>query len=114
MTEKFLSKHHKNRILDKHDYKFKDIKKNFEEELRVNVGISKCKRARRVVLHAYYGSFTTKYFELEAYADELLRSNLGSTMKVEICREDLKKGRRVFKIMFVCLNVCKKGWKIGC
>ena len=67
-----------------------------------------------MVLDAYFGYFTTEYYELEAYVDELLRSNPGSTMKVEICREDLKEGRRVFKRMFVCLDACKKGWKVGC
>ena len=35
-------------------------------------------------------------------------------MMVEMCREDLKEGRRVFKRMFVCLDACKKGWKVGC
>ena len=34
-------------------------------------------------------------------------------MNVEICRDDLKEGRRIFKGIFVCLNVCKKGWKAG-
>ena len=34
-------------------------------------------------------------------------------MNVEICRGDLKEGRRIFKRIFVCLNVCKKGWKAG-
>ena len=48
----------------------------------------------------YSGAFTTK----------LLRSNPGSTLNVEIYRDDLKEGRRIF----ICLNACKKGWKVGC
>ena len=44
----------------------------------------------------------------------LLRSNLSSTVKVETCREYLKEGRRVFKRMFMHLDACKKGSKIGC
>ena len=54
-----------------------------------------------MVLDAYSGYFTTEYSKLEAYVDELLRSNPGPTMKVEMCREDIKEGRRVLKIMFV-------------
>ena len=56
-----------------------------------------------MVLDAYSRYFTTEYSELEVYVDELLRSNLGPTMKVEMCREEIKEGRRVLKIMFVFL-----------
>ena len=45
----------------------------------VNVGISKCKRARRIVLDAYFESFTTEYYELKEYAYEILISNPGSS-----------------------------------
>ena len=79
------------------------MKKDVEEELRVNVGYSKCKLTRRMVLDAYFGAFTIEFFELEAYANELLRSNRSSTVNVEICRNDLKYGRRIF----VCINACK-------
>ena len=73
------------------------MKKNAKEELRVNVGYSKCKRAGRMVLDAYYEAFTTEYSELEAYVDELLRRNPSSIVKMELCRDELSKGRRVFK-----------------
>ena len=67
-----------------------------------------------MLLDAYSGAFTTEYSELEAYADELLRSNSGSTVKVDLCKDELSKGKRVFKIIFVCLDACKKRWKAGC
>ena len=86
----FLAQHDKTRILENHAYKIKDMKKDVEKELRVDVGYSKCKRARRMVLDAYYGAFTAEFFELETYADEFLRSNPGSIVNVEICRDDLK------------------------
>ena len=49
-----------------------------------------------MVLDAYHRTFTNEYYELKAYIDELLRSNPGSTMKVELCKDELSKGRRVF------------------
>ena len=98
----FLAQHYKTTILENHDYKIKDMKKDADEEyLRVNVGHSKCKRARRVVLDAYSKAFTTKFPELEAYANELLRNNPSSIVKVEIFRDGLKEGMRIFKIIFV-------------
>ena len=67
-----------------------------------------------MVLDAYYGAFTTEYSKFEAYIDELLRSNPNSIMKVELCKDELSNGRRVFKRMFVCLNAYKKGLKSDC
>ena len=58
----------------------------------MNVGYSKCKQVRRMVLDAYSGAFTTEFYELEAYVVELLRSNPSSTMNVEIYRDDKKRG----------------------
>ena len=66
-----------------------------------------------MVLDDYSRAFTTEYSKLKAYIDELLRNNLNSTMKVELCRDEISKGSRVFKRMFVCLDACKKGWKVG-
>ena len=90
------------------------MKKDAKAELRVNVEYSKCKRARRMVLDAYSGAFTIEYSKLEAYVDELLRSIPASTMKVELCEDELSKGKRVFKRIFVCLDACKKSWKACC
>ena len=105
VSANFLDQHYKTIILENHTYKIKDMKKDDEEELRVNVGYSKCKRIRRMVLDAYSEAFITEFSELEAYVDELLRSNPCSIVNVEIFIDDLKEGKRIF----VCLNAYKKG-----
>ena len=105
VSSTFLAQHYKTRILESHNYKVKDTKKDDEEELRVNVAYSKCKRARRMVLDAYSRAFTTEYSELKAYIDELLRSNLSSKVKVELCRDELSKGGKSFQ-KNVCLFRC--------
>ena len=107
-SAKFLAKLHKQKILEKRDYKVKDLKQDVEKELRVHVAYYKCKRARRMVLDAYKGTFTTKYSELEAYVDDLKRSNPRSIVQVELSRDEMREGRRVFSRMFVCLDVVKR------
>ena len=64
-----------------------------------------------MVLDVFMSTFTIEYSELEAYVDELKRSNPGSTIEVEFSRDEMRKGRRVFTRMFVCLEGCKSG---GC
>ena len=92
----------------------KDFKKDAKDDLRVNVSHHNCKRANKMVLDAYFGSFTTEYSKLEAYAQELLKSNPNSSANVELCRNEIQEGRRVFKRMYICLSACKKGWTVGC
>ena len=45
---------------------------------------SASEQGARMVLDAYSRAFSTKFYELEAYVDELLRSNLGSTVNVAL------------------------------
>ena len=61
--------------MEKHDYQVKDVKQDAKKELRVHVAYSKFKRARGIVLDTYLTTFICKYSELEAYANELMRSN---------------------------------------
>ena len=89
----------------------KDLKQDLEKELRVHVAYSKCKRV--MVLDAYSSTFTSEYLELWVYADQLMKSNPWSAIHVELLRDELREGRRVFKKMFLCLDACKRGWKAG-
>ena len=66
------------------------------------------------MLDAYSKAFTTEFLKLEAYVEEMLRSNPDSIVNMEICRDDLKERGRIFKRIFVCLNAYKKLWKAGC
>ena len=59
-----LAQHYKTIMLENHAYKIKDMKKDVDEELRVNVGYSKCKRERRMVLDAYSKAFTIEFSKL--------------------------------------------------
>lgn len=64
------------KILEKHDNEVKDLKKDVEDELRVNMTYSKCKRVRRMIFDLYLRFFTFGYSKLEAYVEERLRYNL--------------------------------------
>lgn len=52
-------------------------------------------------LDEYSYTYTIECGELEAYVEELLRSNFGSIVKVELCRYELRNGKKVFKRMYV-------------
>ena len=50
------------------------------------------------------GSFREQYKIVYDYAQELLRSNPGSTVKVSVDDND---GQKTFKRLYVCLKACK-------
>ena len=55
-----------------------------------------------------------EFNQLEAYADHVKRTNPGSSCEIDLDKEKLKEGKRVFKRMFICFDALKKGWKEGC
>ena len=113
-TYNFLAKHFKDRIYKNPTFKSIEMKKEVEEVLKINVSLFKCKRAKRKVIQELDGSYRVEFSYLEAYSAALKRSNPGSKVEIELCKETLKEGRRVFRRMFVCLDACKRGWKAGC
>ena len=110
----FLAKHFKNRIYKNPAYRVVDMKDEVEEVLKVNVSLFKCKRAKRKIIQELDGSFRVEFGYLEAYAAALKRSNPGSKAEIELCKDALKEGQKVFRRMFVCFDVCRRGWKAEC
>ena len=45
---------------------------------------------------------------------QLHKANPGSTCDLDLCKDKLKEGKRVFRRMFICFEALKKGWKAGC
>ncbi|WOL11595.1 hypothetical protein Cni_G20359 [Canna indica] len=73
-------------------------------ELNLNVSQHKLKAAKKLILTELEGSYLDDYRILEAYAQELRDSNLGSKFVVNISRDAMHEGRRVFHRMFVCFK----------
>ncbi|KAK4260664.1 hypothetical protein QN277_003750 [Acacia crassicarpa] len=90
------------------------MKKDAEEELMVSVSLFKCKRARRLIMEGMEGSYIDEFNHLESYCNELKRSNPGSDVSLELSKEALENGNRVFNRLYVCFNVARMGWKAGC
>ncbi|XP_015950034.1 uncharacterized protein LOC107474900 [Arachis duranensis] len=58
------------------------------------------------------GDEAAEYAKLKDYTEELLRSNLGSTVKLGV--SPMPNGEGVFERFYVCLHGCKKGFVGGC
>ena len=63
-----------------------------------------------MTLKNLHGSYQEQYKRIYEYANELMRANPGSTVKVKV--EDMN-GLKVFKRFYVCLKACKDSF-ISC
>ncbi|XP_048228242.1 uncharacterized protein LOC125369516 [Ricinus communis] len=113
-TARFLANYFKDRIYKNPSIKIKQMKDDAESLLKINVSLAKCKRAKRMIIQEMDRSFKVEFGYLEAYAAVLKRSNPGTKAEIELCKEALKEGRRVFKRMFLCFDALKRNWKAGC
>jgi hypothetical protein len=77
-----------------------------------DVSLSKCKRAKALVLQEALDATRREYSRVYDYQLELLRSNPGSTVVLTLGSEIEEK--KVFERFYVCLDACKKGFMAGC
>ncbi|MBA0841175.1 hypothetical protein Goarm_003683 [Gossypium armourianum] len=83
-------------IGDHPEMKVREIKRRVASEMHVNVNMTRCRRAKKMV------------------KDKLLRlKNLGSTIKMAMNRVTPKSPPH-FKRFYVYFKAMKRGWKEGC
>lgn len=82
-----------------------------QQEMFANVSLSKCKRAKDLVMARWFDRTKGDYSRLYNYQEELLMSNPGSTIVMKL---DPEFHEPVFQRFYVCLDACKKGFLAGC
>ena len=60
------------------------------------------------------GSYKVQFGYLASYAAALKRTNPRTSSEIDLCKESLKEGKRVFQRMFIYFDALKKGQKCGC
>ncbi|GAV78378.1 hypothetical protein CFOL_v3_21846, partial [Cephalotus follicularis] len=114
VTARFIAAEFKDRIITSPKCKLLEIKEWCNKEFKVNVGISKCMRAKGIVIKEMEGNHKEQFAMLRDYGEELLRTNPGSTVRIKTERIGGKDWPLLFKRMYVCFDACKKGWLAGC
>ncbi|CAN1292105.1 hypothetical protein LINPERPRIM_LOCUS21419 [Linum perenne] len=90
------------------DWNVKSLIQTVQEDLHMNISVSKAWRIRRKAKEMVHGSEADQYGRLYDYCDEVRRSNVGSTIFVEPNDDG------VFRRMYCCLGACKEGFLAGC
>ncbi|CAI9281057.1 unnamed protein product [Lactuca saligna] len=69
-------------------------------------------RKLRLKVMAKFGNLVEHYGKLWSYGHEILRTNLGSTVKLDM--EDGPDGKKYFSKFYCCFQGVKQGWIEGC
>ncbi|XP_028092974.1 uncharacterized protein LOC114293142 [Camellia sinensis] len=112
VTSAFLVSKYVNKFRTTPTWKINEFKDTMKDDCVVEVPKMKCYRARKQALVQLEGTNAKQYTKLWDYAAELIRTNPGSRVDINIWRPQLeiKPG---FQRMFVCLNGIKKGFLVG-
>ena len=103
--------------------KLRDIQEAVHEKYTINISVGKASRARDKARDYVDGAYTQQYNQLWEYCDELRWSSPASTilMKVHTFNEgdlaaesNLVCGVPYFERLYICLEICKKGFLTGC
>jgi len=90
----------------------KEVYDYFKLAFNVILGDSKITRSLREAREIVEGSEKEQYGLVRDYAKELERSNPESTLKIDTI--PIPNSPPQFQRFYVCLDACKKGFKVGC
>jgi len=91
------------------------------EKWGLEINMNKAYRARAKAIDMIDGSFRDQYTKIYDYTHELMRSNVGSTVRVSTIympfqgtKEDIERPRAVlcphFQRMYICFKACKESF----
>ncbi|KAH1082408.1 hypothetical protein J1N35_022169, partial [Gossypium stocksii] len=110
---KVIVEHFKATIRDHLKMKLREIQRKIASEMHVNVNMTRCKRAKKMVKDKLAGNFVQEFSMLWDHADELRLKNSGSTIKMALNRVSPESPPH-FKRFYVYFETLKGGWKEGC
>ncbi|KAK8614785.1 hypothetical protein V6N13_068576 [Hibiscus sabdariffa] len=109
---KMIEKKFKDMIVSNPKLKVSTLQEICQSELGAYATYNMCQRARKNVLKEKNGSYVEEFASLWGYAAELIASNPGSTVTIQVDRDSV--GIATFHRMFICLAAVKQGWIEGC
>ncbi|KAJ9542234.1 hypothetical protein OSB04_028740 [Centaurea solstitialis] len=109
---KWIGKEFGHRIRMNPEIKLADIAALVMKKYKCQVTLNQCRRAKMWAINVYEKSLVEHYGLLRSYGDEILRSNPGSTVKLDVTTNP--DGKVYFDRFYVCLQALKEGWMNGC
>ncbi|XP_023766431.1 uncharacterized protein LOC111914954 [Lactuca sativa] len=78
----------------------------------INVSVGQCRNAKKFALQEIEGSVIEHYGRLWSYVEEIIRSNPGSTVRLDV--DIMPDSTTLFSKFYVCFKAVRDGWLEGC
>ena len=106
--QRWLAKQFKEKVQRSPKYSTTEMRNDLKAEFKLSLSRYKCKCAKREILQEMHGSHKDEYNKLQAYINEIITSDPGTDVCLQVSQEALDKdGTRVFSRMYICFNATK-------
>ena len=112
VTPQWIGRHYISEIATKPKMKLKEMVLDIKQKYRCVVSIGQVRRAKEWAKEFIEGKLTEHYARIWDYANELRRSNPGSTCKFCVTRNP--DGKNYFHRIYIGFKALIDGWKGGC
>ncbi|RYR54357.1 hypothetical protein Ahy_A06g029614 [Arachis hypogaea] len=121
MSSQWLSKAFMKKICENPKIKLRTLIKKAHSKWNVDLTMTKAARVKQQVLDEINGTYGEQYKRIHDYAAELLRSNPGSTVQIQVERPPKfqletpipgKDMRPQFERIYICLDACKRSFMV--
>ncbi|XP_061346136.1 uncharacterized protein LOC133291821 [Gastrolobium bilobum] len=113
-TRDWVAKKLEKRILTQPKMTKTEAFEHMKEEYNVHLDMKKVSKALKKAKGTIEGCEKEQYGRLREYLAELLRSNPGSSCKLQVTPQPIPQALPIFDRMYIFLDAYKKGFKDGC
>ena len=112
VTYAWIGSHYTKEIVESQKISVRKLRLKVMAKFGIQVSMGQCRRAKKYALKLVEGSLVEHYGKLWSYGHEILRTNPGSTVKLDM--EDGPDGKKYFNKFYCCFQGVKQGWIEGC
>ncbi|GJY07676.1 hypothetical protein Tco_0374730 [Tanacetum coccineum] len=103
VTYKWIAKQFAVEVLKNPKISYRQMVADVREKFLINVSVHQCRRAKHRAIYDLEGGLIDHYAKLWDYRDEILSTNPGSTVQLDV--DTLDDGKTLFKRMYICFKV---------
>ncbi|GJS91878.1 hypothetical protein Tco_0774514 [Tanacetum coccineum] len=109
VTYKWIAKQFAIEVLKNPKISYRQMVADVREKFMINVSVHQCRRAKQRAVYDLEGGLIDHYAKLWDYKDEILSTNPGSTVQLDV--DTMDDGKTQFKRMYICYKAMKEGWR---
>nr|KAJ0216716.1 hypothetical protein LSAT_V11C300152350 [Lactuca sativa] len=112
VTYRWIDKHFMSQIIENPKMSARKMKAKVSTTFNINVSVKQCINAKIFALQEIEGSLIEHYGRLWSYSEEIMRSNHGSTVMLDV--DIMPDSTTLLSRFYMCFKVVRDGWLEKC